>query len=145
MPDHPKPDPAFQSDAWLLLGIINSLPGRLQLKNGRLRFAALNFGTLWKKDLKKLEQKTGIGGLAQRLENDQATLLFDVDIHSIQKMHFPFYYFSCGMHLTVNDLKYRFSFIRPNNTRLPSQQLSGISSLPKGRYIGKKWKELLKI
>ena len=133
----------FSSPAWLLLGLINSLPGTLQLHEGHLTYSAYNSGTLWPRDLRKLEAKLGIPALSEKLDQNQLTPLFKIPSSDIQSIHFPYYYFSAGMHLKVKGVKYRLSFIRPNNTRVPAKSMASAYSIPAAVRIGKEWKKLL--
>lgn len=135
--------PAFSSPAWLLLGLINSLPGLLQLRNEQLSYVAHHSGTLGTRGLSKLEKKFGIPDLAYKLVSNQPTLLFRIHLSEIESIHFPFYYFSAGMHFKINNEKHRLSFIRPNNTRTYARNFAGAHEIPASVNIGREWKKLL--
>jgi hypothetical protein len=130
------------SQVWLLLGLVNSVPGKLTLHDGQLQFFLLNAGTLWSSGLQKLEQRLGVPSLAERLNNNLATQIFDIPISNIQKVSFPWYYFMGGMHLTVKGTKFRISFIQPQNTTYRST--SSASGIAFARKSGKWWREKLK-
>ena len=119
-----KPD-SLTTPAWLLIGMTGSVPGKLKLSNECLSFTALGFGTLWKKELIKLEQSTGQAGLADKLDNGESALVFDIPLSKIS-VSFPWYYFSGGMKIKAGEHKYRFSFGEPANAQMPV----GLENLP---------------
>jgi hypothetical protein len=135
--------PSFSSPAWLLLGLINSLPGLLRLHDEQLSYVAYNSGTLGSRGLSRLEERLALPELAFKLVSDQPTTLFKIHLSEIDSVHFPFYYFSAGMHLKVNDQKYRLSFIRPNNTRTYARGFAGAREIPASVNVGQEWKKLL--
>lgn len=135
--------PAFSSPAWLLIGLIHSLPGQLQFRDQQLTFIAFHSGTLGSKSLSKLEKKLRISGLESRLNTSQTTPIFKTSVSHIQSISFPLLYFSAGMHIRINDVKYRLSFIRPNNTRMYAKSMAGIQDITGSVNIGKEWKKLL--
>lgn len=135
--------PAFSSPAWLLLGLINSLPGQLQLRDEQLTYVAYNSGTLGSRGLTKLEKKLALPELAFKLASNQPTPLFKIHLSEIESVFFPFYYFSAGMHLKIKDKKFRLSFIRPNNTRTYARGFAGVREIPASVNVGQEWKKLL--
>lgn len=147
------PDKNFTSQAWLLIGLFNSVPGILKLHQGTLSFAAIGSGTLWKRGLRKLEKKTGIENLAQNLAEDGSVELFQLPVAEVDRVSFPLIYFSAGMHLHFKGLRFRFSFIRPNNARMPEfnaggrmfKSLRNLNELGPARAVGERWKELLEV
>lgn len=145
---------AFASTAWLLRGLFNSLPGILSLQQGRLSYTALDAGTFWKRGLKRLENDSKHPGLAARLRRGEAGRLFDLPREEIQDVSFPWFYFSAGMHIGIDGRRYRFSFIRPNNTQMPVVNRSdarvavGLSirvvrDINEAMEVGRRWKLLL--
>lgn len=145
----------FASVAWLLRGLFNSVPGVLRFEEERLCYSALNSGTLWKLGLRKLERQTGVPGLADRLNRGEPTPLFDIPLGEIQRVSFPWLYFSTGMHLRADGRKYRLSFIRPNNTRMPvinrrgvmgaaGKSVQTVRNIKEAVEVGERWKVLLK-
>ena len=74
----------LSTEAWLLRGLTTSIPGRLILTGGRLRF-------------------TGRDGV-----------LFDVPSADIRSVRFPWYYFGGGLTFQVGEVRHRISFVRPN-------------------------------
>lgn len=143
----------YSSEAWLLVGFYHSLPGVLALKNGKLTFTATSSGTFGNKGLLKIEQKSGVKDFALSLTRNQPTKLFSVELSGIQKVNYPWIYFSAGANITLNDQKYRLSFIQPNNTVMPVLSKSDYSfvygrtvdivqDISGARKVGKKWKSL---
>jgi len=144
----------FASAAWLLQGLFNSLPGILRLQEDRLSYTALDAGTLWKRGLRRLERNTSTPGLADCLQRGEACRLFELPKGEIQDASFPWFYFSAGMHLRIDGRRYRFSFIRPNNSQLPVVNRSdagvalGMSirvahDVQEAVEVGRYWKVLL--
>lgn len=74
----------LDTEAWLLRGLTTSIPGRLILNGGRLRF-------------------TGRDGV-----------LFDVPSADIRSVRFPWYYFGGGLTFQAGEVRHRISFVRPN-------------------------------
>ena len=146
-------DKNFTSQAWLLIGLFNSVPGILKLHQGTLSFTAVGSGTLWKRGLRKLEKKTGIKNLAQNLFEEGSAELFKLPATEIDRVSFPLIYFSAGMHLHFKGLRFRFSFIRPNNAQMPElnaggrvfKSLRNLNELGPARAVGEQWKELLEV
>lgn len=137
---------SFSSKAWLLNGLFHSLPGILELKKGTLLFTAIGTGTFWDNGLKKLEKKSGVVNLFSLLKEDKPAQLFSVELREIQKVTFPLLFLSAGVHITINNEKYRLSFIQPNNTKMPShdKSIEVIQDISHSRKVGKKWKSLLR-
>ncbi|WP_295455415.1 hypothetical protein [uncultured Thiodictyon sp.] len=106
------------TEAWLLVGLTGSVPGKLKLAAGRLSFIAMGSGTLWTKELRKLEQAVARPGIAEQLDRGENALVFDLPLSDLT-VNFPWYYFSGGMKITAGKNKYRFSFGQPANTTLP--------------------------
>lgn len=139
------------TEAWLLKGI-HSIPGALRLADGRLSYTACGFGTFGDSALAKLEAETGHRGLAHRLEQGEEAVLFDTPLANVEKVDFPWYYFSGGVKLTVGGVHYRFGFDRPANTTVPMEVedsleeliggLENVSQIIKGRRSGKAWKSV---
>ncbi len=136
---------AFSSEVWLLSGLFHSLPGILALKDNKLTFTAVGTGTFWDNGLKKLEKKSVAKDLFSLLKQDKPVQLFCVELSEIQKITFPIIYFSAGVHITINNEKYRLSFIQPNNTKMPSHDktVEAIQDISHSRKVGKMWKTLL--
>jgi hypothetical protein len=135
--------PSFSSPAWLLLGLIHSMPGQLKLQNEQLIYTVFNSGTLGPRGLAKLEKKLQMTDLAGKLAKNETTPLFKTAVSDIHSIRFPFYYFSAGTHLQVKEVQYRLSFIRPNNTRVHARTMAGIKEIPASVSIGRDWKKLL--
>lgn len=145
----------FASVAWLLRGLFNSVPGILRLEEERLSYTALDSGTLWNRGLRKLERQTGVPGLAHCLNRSEPARLFDIPLTEIQRVSFPWIYFSAGMHLRADGRKYRLSFIRPNNTRMPAINRRGLTGatgksvqtvrdIKEAAAVGEQWSLLLR-
>ncbi|GAB2867516.1 hypothetical protein GCM10022221_80440 [Actinocorallia aurea] len=134
---------SLQTLAWLIMGSTGSAPGVLRLANGRLAFDAHGRGALTLGQLRTLEQRGNAPGLARHLGDGGVAALFDGPASQVK---FPWYYFGGGMKLTVGGSPYRFSFLQPQNTRLPSElyDLPGISGeISSGRAAGRAWRTAL--
>jgi hypothetical protein len=147
---------SYATEIWLITGIFHSLPGLLSLENGRLIFTALGPGTYWESGLKKIEKKAEAENFCTLLKRNKTAQLFNIDVDEIQKITYPFIYFSCGAHLFFRNQKYRLSFIEPNNTKLPvmnktqygkvlKRNIEIITDISHARRVGKKWKSLLAV
>lgn len=139
---------SYASTAWLLSGVIHSLPGVLILKEGTLRYRLLESGTMGKSSLKKLAFQYNVPDLAERLQEEQPVELFEVGIRNLQQLHFPWYYFGGGMKFSLGHHQYKLSFIQPNNTKMPArfnpgQHFDNGQGIIQARRIGKQWKDLL--
>ncbi len=142
----------FGTQAWLLQGI-NSIPGVMKLEDGRLSFTAVGCGTFGSGSLRELAARLGKQVAAEQLENGEEALLFDVPLAEVRDIHFPWYYFSGGVKLSVHGVGLRFGFDRPANTTVPDyveesmENLVGgiesIAEITRARKSGKVWKELL--
>lgn len=130
------------TDAWLLRGI-NSMPGTLKLAGGRLSYTACGAGTFWRRQLRKLETEVGRAGLAKRLYENEKAIVFDVSLADVQEVHFPWFYFSGGVKLTLYGVRYRFGFEQPANTRVASEGGDLIGQIARARRLGKAWKAVL--
>lgn len=120
--------PFFASPAWLLIGLTRSSAiGQLVLRRNRLSF---------------------------RVGDD---VLFDVDRAEIERIVFPWYYFSGGMKVWAQRRLYRLSFVKPNSAEVATAQLlaragspaalgmvvAKVADMASGRRAGKRWRELL--
>jgi hypothetical protein len=123
--------------AWLIMGSTGSAPGALQLDGGRLSYTARGRGALTDGQLAELERRTGRTGLARALDAGQEVTLFDVPLQAVSGAVFPWYYFGGGMKLAIGEAGFRFSFLRPQNTRV---EVPGVFDIPVGRASGKAWK-----
>lgn len=139
------PGQDIRSVVWLLMGLTGSAAGLLRLEHGRLSFAAHGRGALTGGQLRKLEQRTGQTGSAERLSAGETVVLFDAPRDAVGNVKFPWYNFGAGMTLRVGEAPYRFSFLQPQNTRLPGDvdALLGAASIPGGRAGGKAWRAAL--
>jgi hypothetical protein len=137
--------------AWLLMGLTGSTPGVLKLANEQLSFVVLGSGALTRSQLKSLEKATQIAGLACKLQSGEQAQIFNVALPLVQQIVFPWYYFSGGAIIQVENSRYRFSFLQPQNTKLPIElsdditegvkEILNISSdIIEGRQIGKAWR-----
>lgn len=94
-------------------------------------------------------------GRLQFIIDDQ--VIFDVNAASIQRVHYPWYYFSGGVKITAAGEEYRLSFTRPNGSEVAVGRslaeagdpvallvaLEKISDVGEGRAAGKRWREVL--
>ena len=142
----------FGTQAWLLQGV-NSIPGVMKLEDGRLSYTAVGCGTFGSRSLRDLASRLGKEVAAQQLENGDEALLFDAPLAEIQDIHFPWYYFSGGVKLSVHGVGLRFGFDRPANTTVPDsvadsmenlvEGMESVAEISRARRSGKVWKELL--
>jgi hypothetical protein len=130
--------------AWLLMGMTGSTPGVLELKDSSLSFIACGAGVLTKRQLRRLEQAAQLPGLAGKLLQGEEIEIFKAPLSSIAKAVFPWYYFGGGMIVSTGECRFRFSFLQPQNTRLPSSaRLFQIGKdIIGGRAAGKAWKSV---
>ena len=145
---------AFATEVWLISGLFHSLPGLLKLKETQLTFTALGPGTYWDGGLRKIEEKANAKDLFDLLKRNQPAQLFSIDLSEIQKITFPFIYFSAGTHITFRNERFRLSFIEPNNTKMPvidrgrydrviNATVEIAQDIKHARIIGKRWRALL--
>lgn len=132
----------LQSLAWIIMGSTGSAPGVLSLSGGRLSFQAHDRGALTSGQLRTLEQRTGRAGLADHLANGYRVPLFEAPLEAVGNVKFPWYYFGGGMKLTIAGQPFRFSFLQPQNTKLPGE-LASARELTTGRAAGKAWRAAL--
>jgi hypothetical protein len=132
---------SLRTVAWLLMGLTGSAPGLLQLAAGRLSFTAQGRGALTTGQLRRLAELAGQPGLADELDAGRSAVVFDAPLDAVANVHFPWYYFGGGMKLIVAGRAYRFSFLQPQNTRLPTDAdaILGAAGIPAGRASGKAW------
>lgn len=122
-------DDALCTPAWLLVGMTGSVPGILELADGRLGFTT---------------------------EEGRA---FDVPLSEVNNVNFPWYYFGGGVKFNIAADKYRLSFVRPNDASdIPGRLLAHtelgapaglltagrkVLDIGEGRRAGKAWKTVL--
>lgn len=104
----------YSTPAWLLDGMIESIPGTLELRNRRLSFTA--------------------GG----------RIVFDAPLETVSGVKFPWYYFGGGMKLQAGGQSYRISFVTPDNKFASAIGTEHSLSVTDGRKIGRSWQELLR-
>src|SRR5262245_40400572 len=117
----------FASPAWLLFTIGCSPKGQLALHEGRLTF---------------------------RVEED---VVFAATRSEIERVVFPWYYFSGGMQVWIGGKQFKLSFVKPNSAEVSSSLLmakagnanslgyavSKFTDAATGRTAGKQWRALL--
>ncbi len=149
-----KKNDTFSTEVWLISGLFHSLPGVLTLRETQLIFTALGPGTYWDGGLRRIEKKANAENFFDLLKRDQPAQLFSIDLSEIQKITFPFIYFSTGTHITFRNERYRLSFIEPNNTKMPvidrsrydrviNATVEIAQDIKHSRTIGKRWRALL--
>ena len=151
-------DLVLRNRAWLRFGVIGSLPGIVELAHGRLAFTAVEPGTLWPFQLRKLERFVQRAGVAEKLDRGEPCELFSASLAEVSEVSFPWYTFDVAMNLNIGDKTYRLSFIQPQNTKLPKPRpdasLEGVAEVVKtfvemkneitdARTVGRAWKEAL--
>ena len=104
----------LRTEAWLLRGI-SSIPGELELREGRVRFTALNAGSAWPWQWRRLEADLGRPGLARTVEQEgQRAVLFDWPVGEV-RYHTPWYHFGGGLRLECADLSLNFGLGEPTD------------------------------
>jgi hypothetical protein len=117
----------FASHAWLLKGMTGSVPGWLELEEGRLRFTSLE------------------------------EVAFDVALSDVSAVVFPWYYFGGGVKLRAADKPFRLSFVKPNGAEYADARLaasfadpaalllvaSKANDIASGTDAGREWRRLL--
>ena len=73
-----------ETQAWLLKGITDNVPGILGLVNGRFTFVT-----------------------------DDGQIVFDAPVSEVKDVKVPWHYFGGGMKLSVGTERYHLSFVRP--------------------------------
>ena len=124
-------------------GLTGSTPALLDLNDDRLRLTVYGRGALTRGQCRALERETGIEDLAQKLNDDVETVLCDVSVADVTDVRFPWFYFGGGMHLRVRDVRYRLSFLQPQNVttnRLMGLSRQGAGSISSGRHAGALWR-----
>ena len=138
---------SFGSIVWLLRGLTGSTPGALVCgRDGRLRLTLFGAGALARRHLRALERDTGQAGLADRLRQFEETVLFDVPLAEVERVVFPWFYFGGGMHVHVGGVRYRLSFLQPQNTvadRSFASAQDAVGGIKKGVSLGARWREVL--
>ncbi len=126
----PSANDSLCTPAWLLKGITGSVPGVLELHNGRLAFST------------------------------EDGRVFEAALNDVREVNFPWYYFGGGVKLAVKNERYRLSFVRPDDaTDVPGRLLARtagpgvvaglltvgqkIVDIGEGRAAGKAWKAVL--
>ena len=132
--------------AWLLMSVYGHARGVLEVNGGRLSYTIQGSGLLARRHVRKLEKRTGLGGLADSLwKHDALAELFDVPLAAVGEVSSPWHQLGCGMTLTAAGQRYRFTFIRPEHAR-PSGDPSDLvapSAIPQARRTAQLWRTLL--
>jgi hypothetical protein len=116
----------LRSEAWLLRGI-SSIPGELALKGETLSFTALNTGSAWPWQLRKLEREMAAPGIAETIDRGERTLVFSWPVREIEAWC-PWFYFGGGIKLKRQGLGLRFSFGAPANTQSVQRRMDPIAA-----------------
>jgi hypothetical protein len=117
----------FASYAWLLRGATVSIPGWLDLQEGRLRFLT------------------------------PEAIVFDASLPDVSGVTFPWYYFGGGVKLLAAGVPFRLSFVKPNGVDYVAARALAAFAQPEalllaamkigdvndGRAVGKEWRRLL--
>lgn len=107
---------ALRTEAWLLLGLVSSLPGELVLRDGAISFVAWGTGSAWPSQLRRLERLLGTPGIAKRIEDEDRTAVFRWPVGEVS-IRMPWHYFGGGLKIRRDTAEVRISFGRPANTR----------------------------
>lgn len=136
----------FRSVVWLLRGLTGSTPAVLSLDDGRFTLTVFGVGALARRHLRGLERDTGLTDLRARLAESEETVLFDTPLTQVEHIRFPWFYFGGGVHVQVRGVRYRLSFLQPQNTVADpalwsAREVAG--SVAKGVSLGDRWRVLL--
>src|SRR5690606_16917703 len=115
------PRTSMHSDAWLLRGG-SSIPGRLLLEHGHIRFVVSSSGTAWPWQVRRLARQratTWPGDGAGRARDAE---LFRWPLDGVRAWA-PRYYFSGGIRLAHAGRVLRFSFGRPVDAEARGEEL----------------------
>jgi len=108
------------TEVWLLKGVTGSSPAVMTHNDGRVTMEMVDI------DNERLDDK------------------FNVAVGEITEINWPKLQMSGGCTFQVAGDKYRISFLRPQNTRIPKfGAVTGLASISGGRKAGKAWKEIL--
>lgn len=146
---------AFESRAWLLEGATKSIPGMLYWDGNALTFVACGPGKFSEHDIQRLADRFAMpDGTCAAILKEQPSPLLRASKGEISGYKMPWYYFKGGIHITIRNQSYKFSFIRPQNTVEPSYYLedqyrwaggAGQEDVDVlgGKAAGAQWKQLL--
>lgn len=145
--------PSYQSKAWLLDGLIDSLPGLLRFAYGELTYTVFGPGTF--SHAKLVETVTRRGHpreAADAIMEGAPFALIRASAADIARFAIPWYYFKGGAKIDMLGSAYRFSFLRPQNTKmrpeiddLLREWVGGeghFQEIAEGRAAGKAWEAL---
>lgn len=137
----PQARVSMHSDAWLLRGI-SSIPGRLLLEHGHIRFVAASSGTAWPWQLRKLARQ-----LATTWPGDGDGRAHDAELFrwplAAVRAWAPWYYFSGGIRLAHAGQVLRFSFGRPVDADARGEELDVYREVDRMRATGLQWLAVL--
>ncbi len=131
-------------EAWLLVGLSGSTSGSLRIANGRIAFTARGCGALSRRHLRRIERMCALPDVADRLRQNHHVTLFDWKIADLDNAVFPWYYFGGGAHFASDGVRFRISFLRPQNTVAGHVGMGEIlRNLRSGRANGRVCRHLL--
>lgn len=143
----------FHSKAWLLDGPIDSLPGVLSFNGHILRFLVMSAGTFPAGKLAVYFTRHARAATRETLPG-LPSVLFEVPRAEVRSCRIPWYYFHGGAIIDIGGTALRFSFIRPQNTVMPSYYSENLRqfvggegqdevNVPEGKTAGRRWRQLL--
>lgn len=129
----------LRTEAWLLLGLVSSLPGELVLRDGAISFVAWGTGSAWPSQLRRLERLLGTPGIAKRIEDEDRTAVFRWPVGEVS-IRMPWHYFGGGLKIRRNGTEVRISFGRPANTRAGVRAATILAAADNLREVAVMWR-----
>ena len=84
---------SLRTQAWLLLGLVSSIPGELILRDRAISFVTRGSGSAWPRQLRRLERMLAVPGLARQIEDEASTTVFQWRIDEVT-VRLPWYYWA---------------------------------------------------
>ena len=137
----------LQTRVWWLMGLTGSSEGILTLQDGYLSLEVFGIGAFSKGHLKAIKKMQLAPIVAEALAADESVEVFKVPLKAVKKFHFPWYYFGGGMKIMLQGQVYKISFLPPQNTVASDRvtaAFDGLENIPKGRQVGRLWKDIAK-
>lgn len=131
----------MHSDAWLLRGV-SSIPGRLLLEHGHIRFVVSSSGTAWPWQLRKLARQLATTWPGDGDGRARDAELFRWPLDGVRAWA-PRYYFSGGIRLAHAGRVLRFSFGRPVDAEARGEELDVYREVDRMRATGLQWRATL--
>ena len=123
-------------EAWLVIGPSASVPGVLQLLEGRLSFTASGSAKLTSPQLRILERTARQPGLAERLSQGKDVKVFDVPLDQVDEVVFRWFDFGGGAAFVIGGTHFRLTFLRPETLKATPSRWTRIGETLKAALRG---------